>query len=251
MALTRRNPAAGFEAPKTEAAATPAADTAQVETAAAPAASPAPTPAAAPAPAALVVQVPKSVVVQNMQAGHQFMDGMKDALRVDWDTLNRLKASQGRIAFGDVNLGEWIEFSLLSWQDNYLVSPGSDTDEAKALAKYSDDGKTIKDTGEDINAYMQRLKDMGYTDCRLGKRCVLAFELIDCDKDAAVDEGMLFQCDLAPTSRAAFERYRIQSALDIGKSRATGDDVIRIRATATIKKNGKNEYTQLDFTRAK
>ena len=34
-------------------------------------------------------------------------------------------------------------------------------------------------------------------------------------------------------------------------SRATGDDVIRIRATATIKKNGKNEYTQLAFTRAK
>ena len=254
MALTRRNPAASFEAPKTDAAvaATPAADTAQ---AAAPVAAPAPAaataPAATPPAAPLVIQVPKSLVVQNMQAGHGFMDSLKDALRVDWDTLNRLKASQGRIAFGDVNLGEWIEFSLLSWQDNWLVSPGKDTDEAKSLAKYSDDGKTIKDTGEDINVYLQRLKDMDYPNCRLGKRCVLAFELIDCDKDAAVDEGMLFQSDLAPTSRAAFERYRIQSALDIGKSRATGDEVIRIRATATIKKNGKNEYTQLDFVRAK
>ena len=249
MALTRRAPAAAFEAPKTETAAPAPATEAPAAAPAAPAPAPAATPA--PAPAALVVQVPKSLVVQNMQAGHGFMDSLKDALRVDWDTLNRLKTSQGRIAWEDANLGEWIEFSLLSWQDNYLVSPGSDTDEAKALAKYSDDGKTIKETGEDISVYMQRLKDMGYADCRLGKRCVLAFELLDCDKDASVEEGMLFQMDLAPTSRAAFDRYRIQAALDIGKSRATGDEVIRIRATAEIKKNGKNEYTQLAFTRAK
>lgn len=253
MALKpRTNPAANFEQPKTEAA--PPAET-KTETKVEPAAaSPAATTAvAAPAPAPLVVQVPRSTAVASMQAGHQFMDSLKDALRVDWDTLNRLKANQGRVTWDKVNLGEWFEFSLMSWQDNWLVSPGSDSDEAKQFAKYSDDGKTIKDTGEDIQVYLQRLKDLGYEDARLGKRCVLAMELIDCDKDVdTVDEGMLFQIDLAPTSRASFERYRVQSALDIGRGRATGDDVVRIRATAVVKTGGGNkEYTQLEFSRAK
>lgn len=252
MALKpRTNPAANFEQPKTETA--PPAET-KVETAAPAAPAPAATTAvAAPAPAPLVVQVPRSTAVASMQAGHQFMDSLKDALRVDWDTLNRLKANQGRITWDKVNLGEWFEFSLMSWQDNWLVSPGSDSDEAKQFAKYSDDGKTIKETGEDIQVYLQRLKDLGYEDARLGKRCVLAMELIDCDKDVdTVDEGMLFQIDLAPTSRASFERYRVQSALDIGRGRATGDDVVRIRATAVVKTGGGNkEYTQLEFSRAK
>lgn len=252
MALKpRTNPAANFEQPKTETA--PPAET-KVETAAPAAPAPAATTAvAAPAPAPLVVQVPRSTAVASMQAGHQFMDSLKDALRVDWDTLNRLKANQGRITWDKVNLGEWFEFSLMSWQDNWLVSPGSDSDEAKQFAKYSDDGKTIKETGEDIQVYLNRLKDIGYPDARLGKRCVLAMELIDCDKDVdTVDEGMLFQIDLAPTSRASFERYRVQSALDIGRGRASGDDVVRIRATAVVKTGGGNkEYTQLEFSRAK
>lgn len=252
MALKpRTNPAANFEQPKTETA--PPAET-KVETAAPAAPAPAATTAvAAPAPAPLVVQVPRSTAVASMQAGHQFMDSLKDALRVDWDTLNRLKANQGRITWDKANLGEWFEFSLMSWQDNWLVSPGSDSDEAKQFAKYSDDGKTIKETGEDIQVYLQRLKDLGYEDARLGKRCVLAMELIDCDRDVdTIDEGMLFQIDLAPTSRASFERYRVQSALDIGRGRATGDDVVRIRATAVVKTGGGNkEYTQLEFSRAK
>lgn len=272
MALTRRNPAASFEkapdtdptapaaAPAQPAAAAPAQPAAQPQAAAAtqPAAS-APAPAAAPAPATpaqtgLVAQVPRSTAVANLQAGHAFLDSLKDALRVEWDTLTRIKASQGRLAADKINFGEWIEFELMSWQDNYLVSPGGDTDEAKALAKYSDDGKTIKDTGEDINVYLKRLKDLGYPDARLGKRCILAASLIDCDKDAQVDDGMLFQIDLSPTSRAEYERYRIQCALDLGKGRTTGDEVIRIRATAEVKQqSGKsqNEYTLLKFSRAK
>ena len=261
MALTRRNPAAAFEQPKTEPAAAaatpePQAQAAAAAAAATPAATPTPTPAAAPAApsqaTALVAQVPKSMAVANLQAGHAFMDSLKDALRVEWDTLTRMKANQGRIAADKLNFGEWVELQLMSWQDNWLVSPGSDADEAKAFAKYSDDGKTIKDTGEDINAYLKRLQDLGYKDARIGKRCVLAFELMDCEKDAEVEVGTLFQTDLAPTSRASFERYRIQAALDIGKGRATGDDVICMRATATVKTGGGNkEYTMLEFSRAK
>lgn len=264
MALTRRNPAASFEKPADPTTPAPAAAaTAAPETqaaASAPAAAapaPAPTPAAAPAApsqaTALVAQVPRSLAVANLQAGHQFMDSLKDALRVEWDTLTRMKANQGRISADKINFGEWVELQLLSWQDNWLVSPGSDADEAKAFAKYSDDGKVIKDTGEDINVYLKRLQDLGYKDARVGKRCVLAFELLDCEKDAEVDVGTLFQTDLAPTSRASFERYRIQAALDIGKGRATGDDVICIRATATVKTGGggSKEYTMLEFSRVK
>lgn len=264
MALTKRNPNATFEKPAetTQAAQAETASTPQTAEAAAPspAPAPAPSPAPAPAPAAAAPSPVRAIApvqsnaVSLMNEGHKFMDSLKDALRVDWDTLTRVKASQGRMAAGNDNFGEWLEFELLSYQDNWLISPGGDSDEAKELARYSDDGVTLKDTGESCQDYIKRLKEMDYKDARMAQRVILVASLLDCDKNVTVDEGMLFQIDLPPTSRAKFTQYRAQAAFDLAKGKITADDVIRIRATANVEQQrgqSKNEYTVLSFSRAK
>lgn len=274
MALVKRNPAAGFEQPKTEAAPAatnaPAAQPAAAAPAPAPAAqpaTPAPAPAAqpapvtnhqvatAPAPAAAPLVLAPNTQVAAITNARAAMDSLKDALRVDWDTLVRLKANQGRLASADGKLvfGEFVIFELLSYQDNWLISPGKDTDEARDLARYSDDGIHVKDTGETCTAYIERLKGLDYPDARMSKRVILVASLVDCEKDVTIDDGMLFQIDLPPTSRAAFERYKNQAAFDLAKGKIQPSDVVRIKATATIqqqKGNPKNEYTELSFSRA-
>jgi hypothetical protein len=262
MALIKRKPEATFEVPPASPATSEAAQTPWVE----PTPAPAPAPAAAPAPAPAAALVPvkpagglalASTGMASMIAqAHAAFDSLKDALRVNWDTLTSLKAAQGRLATrdGKVVFGEWIEFELLSYQDNWLISPGGDTDEAKELARYSDDGKTVKDTGEDVSVYIERLKSLGYKDARMSQRLVLVASLTDCDKTVTIDDGMLFQIDLPPTSRAAFERYKNQAAFDAAKGKAGLDGALVVRATATVQQqrgNAKNEYTVLNFARAK
>jgi hypothetical protein len=217
----------------------------------------------APATTALAVNKPagglalaSSGMASMITQAHNAFDSLKDALRVNWDTLTSLKAAQGRLASRDGKLvfGEWIEFELLSYQDNWLVSPGGDTDEAKELARYSDDGKTLKDTGEDVSVYIDRLKSMGYKDARLSQRLVLVASLTDCDKNVTIDDGMLFQIDMPPSSRSSFERYKNQAAFDAAKGKTNLDGALFIRATTAVlqqRGNAKNEYTVLNFSRAK
>jgi hypothetical protein len=205
----------------------------------------------APKAPALVIQTPRAVAL--MQQGHAVLDGLRDAMRVDWNTLTRLKMNQGRISMEpNINFGDWVDFELLSYQQNYLISPGSDTPEAKDFAKYSDDGKTVKDTGEDCQAYIKRLQDLGYTKARMGKRVILVASLLDCDKDAEITDGMLFQIDLPPTSREAFERYTNQTAFDLAKGRTSADLVVYLRMKVNIEKqkNSTNEYTVATFVQA-
>lgn len=270
MALIKRNPNANFEQPTA-----PAQAPAPEPTTAAPAATespfkddapaPAPAPASAPAPAAAVVvaapkagalALPSSGLAAQIAQAAQAFDSLKDALRVNWDTLTQLKTAQGRIATrdGKTVFGEWVEFELVSYQDNWLISPGGDTDEAKELARYSDDGKTVKDTGELCTEYINRLKGLGYKDAKMSQRLVLVASLTNCDKTVTIDEGMLFQIDLAPTSMAAFNRYKNQVAFDAAKGRVSLASATQIRATAEVAQQrggSKNEYTVLKFTTAK
>lgn len=258
MALTKR-PAAQFEAaPATVAEPVVAAPAAVAAPVAAPVQAPAPAPAPAliPNPAGLAVVIKPSTAAVAIAEGMRATEAFKDALRVEWNDCPRMKTGQGRITalIGGVKteFGKWVDFELQSYQDNWLISPGGDTDEAKSLAKYSDDGKTVKETGQSIPEYIKELNVMGYKEARLAQRMVALVSLLDCEGNASVPEGQLFQIDMAPTTRSAFEQFRKQSAFDISKGRLTADNwASNVRATASIQtQTGKtNEYTVLGFTR--
>jgi len=270
MAL-RRNPAAAFEgAPAvTAAAAAPAAPPAAAPVAppaaapvappatapvappaAAPVAPPAAAPVAPPAAHLPAVQATGALVAPGASGNKRIVEAMKNALTVDWNTLFRVKANQGRFSGENgIEFGGWIAAELLSWQDSWLISPGGDTDEAKELARYSDDGITVKDSGEACATYVQRLVSLGYKDAGVKKRCVVVMALQDCEKEVALDEGHLFQIDLPPTSKAKFDQYTIQTVFDIDKGRYTDEQAKRMRLEAVPTKAGKNEWTVVHFKR--
>lgn len=189
--------------------------------------------------------------------GMKATESYKDAMRVDWDTFPMMKTGQGRITSmvggTKVAFGQWVNFDLLSYQDNWLVSPGGDTDEAKKLAKYSDDGKFLKDSGQSVLEYIDELKAMGYKEARLAQRLIALISLSDCEGTADIPDGQLFQIDMAPTSRSAFEQYRKQSAWDMAQGKLDGDTWAKgVRATATVRTQAGStkEYTVLTFGRA-
>jgi hypothetical protein len=209
---------------------------------------------------ALVANKPLALVRRNpiinaIGEGRAVFDGLKDALRVQWDTLDALKVVQGRISTKDdkIVLGEWMEFEALSTQENWLLSPGSDTDEARTLARYSDDGVMLKDGSQTCAEYLTHLKEMGYKDAKRVERLVLVISLTNCDKNIEIEDGKLFQVDMPPTSRQAFDRYKNQTAFDIAKKRFPIEEVFFMRATCSVEtQRGSNkQYTMLNFSRSK
>ena len=120
--------------------------------------------AAAPAAAPSVHTASKTTAVATrptgslapMGLGRQVspLEPMKNALgTLEWNALLRIQATNGNFVNQDDSnrpIGPEMEIQLLSYQDNWLISPGGQKDApgSKEVVRYSDDGKfTTK--GED------------------------------------------------------------------------------------------------------
>jgi hypothetical protein len=281
MAL-RKNPAASFETPAPQTAApdspppfdpTPAPVAAPVAPPVAPPPPPPPPPpvapppppapvappVAAPAPApATAVAVAAARTQGALQVGApkgdpKVLDKLKDYLTVDWNTLYRIKAGQGNFTGEDgAKFGTHITAVLQSWQDSWQISPGSDTEEAKTLARYSDDGVHVKGTGEQCTVYLERIKAMGYKDAAMKKRCVIVCALLDCEKDVpTIDQGHLFQLDLAPTSKGKFDQFRVQAHFDISRGALADSEATLMYLEAVPTSARGKDWTVVHFKRPK
>ena len=210
-----------------------------------------PAPAATPTPVTAVATThPAGAVVVASTAINPFAE-MKNAYTVDYNTLAQLLASNGNFMTKEDNilLGDTVVLQLMSFQDNWVVSPGADTDEARKLVRYSNDGINTKD-GEDIAQYISDLKAAGYNKAYLSKRVILVGALLDAGKAPQLNETLM-QIDLAPTSKSLYERHVIQSAFDVGRGKKTAEQVSKIRMTAKVTKNSASQiYTQVAFSYA-
>lgn len=176
---------------------------------------------------------------------------LKDAYKVDYNTLDALMASNGNFLMKEdaQELGNTITLQLMSYQQSFVVSPAVDTDAAKKLVKYSDDGVYTKD-GLNINDYLQELKGAGYSNAYKSERVVLVGALIDPGKLPAMRDRLV-QLDLAPTSKTLYDRYTIQAAFDIGRGKTTLEESRNLRLTAKVTKNANNKiYTLVQFAQA-
>lgn len=191
-------------------------------------ATPAPAPtttAVAPAPTTAVAKVagrPVDVIANTF----------KNVLRVDWNTLRRLQANNGNfldLEDGKKALGTEMTIELLSYQDNWQISPGTDDPNDVQYVRYSDDGITTNQ-GENVAEYVDAMKKAGYSDCKLGARCTLAFIV-----HGGTLDGIMCQMDLAPTSKTQFDRHRMQVALDHGNNRRDEVDArfMKVKAKPT------------------
>lgn len=236
-------PVAGPAAAKP--AATPTPTTAPVEAAAE---TPVPqTPEAAPAPASTSTAVAAPTRTAVAVAGRPkdvVTDTYKDAFTVDWNTLSRIQATNGNFVDVEANkavIGPEIMFEMMSFQQNWQISPGTDDDDDIKHVRYSNDGKFTTE-GEDINEYLQALKVAGYEDAKSSERVILAGTILGGSHD-----GKLVQMNLAPTSKAAFDRFKMQASIDISKGKRSAADLAVLKLKAVPQSKGKNTWTVVHF----
>lgn len=215
---------------------------------------PADAPADAPASASKAVAITSGNAVAKPTAMINPLEPLKNAFFCEFDTLRGLKVSNGNVVDNQTgkSLGDVVGMELLSYQDQWVVSPGVDGDEGKEHVRYSDDGITTS-KGENCQEYLQHLKSSGFDEAKMSKRTVIAGSLFDIGvkgrKDLKDMQDELVQMSLAPTSKAGFDRYMMGQAFKIGKGLITPDGATRIRITCeAVTKNGK-DWTMALFSR--
>lgn len=238
-------------APETKAATTakfeeePSGDTAVVEE------TTTATATAAPASTSTAVAAPRAnteVVAAPTLKMMDVIGSVKEQYKVDWNTLDRVQANNG--AFLDLgkakaSMGDTIQMRLLSWQDTWQVSPGSDDKEAAEHVRYSDDGKVTKQ-GEDVEAYLDELRKI-YPKAKCDHRCTLVGVLEGSAKDSRL-VGELFQIDLSQTSRQEFDKYKISTAYKIGKGLLTADAALLLTMQAEVASAKGRDWTLVKFS---
>ncbi len=184
-------------------------------------------------------------VAGNMHA----IDELKNALRVDYNTLSQVIVTNGNFVERETKtiLGDSIQFELLSWQDSWVVSPNDDK-APKDVVRFSDDGVNCGD-GTPVSEYIAELKSMGYLKAALRQRVVLVGAVIAAAKSEKFN-GELMQIDLSPASRTQWLRYQANAAYAIRTGRQTADQVKIVKAIAELAQNGDNTYTLAKFSAA-
>lgn len=179
---------------------------------------------------------------------------LKGAFTVEWDTLRSLKVTNGNVLDNQSGktLGDVVGLELLSFQDQWVISPGVDGDEAKEHVRYSNDGETTTN-GEDCNEYLEQLKKADFPDAKMSKRTVICGSLFDIGdkgrKDCKDIQDCLVQLSLAPTSKASFDRYMMDQAFKIGKALISPEGAERLKLECTVVTKGKNSWTVVNFSR--
>lgn len=165
---------------------------------------------------------------------------------VDFGVLPRLTGSNGNVLDSDKKpMGTWIKLKLISWDKQFVVSPGDDSDEAKALVRYSRDGVTIDETGEDVKQYLDKLRTTdGYDDASVKEYCEL-IGILEAAEKANDAVGQMVQVSLSPQSRKGFEAYRLQRSVLVKMGRATQEGSEDLKITTELKTFGANTFTLL------
>lgn len=198
---------------------------------------------------ALAVPTANAVAVRRESVNP--FESIKGAYHVDFNTLTNLQVTNGNFMDkeGSRPLGDSIVLALMSFQDNYVISPGVDGEQAKKLVKYSDDGIVTKD-GLNAADYLHELKTIGgYSKARMDKRVVLVGALVNAGKLPEMTDTLV-QIDLPPSSKALFDRYQIQTAYDVRMNKYTAEEAMMLTMTTKIVKNGASQiYTLVNFQR--
>lgn len=167
---------------------------------------------------------------------------------MEFGTLPRLVGTNGNVQDRGEGklLGESVVIELVSWNEEFVVSPGSDKEEAKALVRYSLDGKTIDATGESVASYLEKLRTVeGYSDASI-KRYVQLIGIVESTAKASELVGQMVQVSLSPQSAKLFDGYRMQESVKLRLRPELKEQIDnRLKVTAEVKQQGSNTFTLL------
>lgn len=258
MALKKTNatpaaaPAAEYENPDAEAATTAEAETkptAAERVAAAQAQHAAEQAAAAPSTSTAVTTKAAGAVVRHQPMADPLKD-LEGAFPVTFDSVRNLIITNGNVMDRQSNnaLGSEIVLELMSFQKQFVCSPGVDGDEGKEYVKYSDDGITTND-GMNCQEYIKHLQQTDFPEAKMSERLVIVGGLSNPGSMPELKDTIV-QISLPPTSRGAFTQYRIDTAYKVKKGLATPDGSELVRIKCKLQTKGKMTWTVAEFSRA-
>lgn len=175
---------------------------------------------------------------------------------LEFGVLPRLVGEVGGIANASddkTEIARELDIHLVSWNDTFTLSPGTDDEKDRELAKYSDDGETINADDPDPEwagrscaeyiAYLQDEKDKKNAALKHYMTLIGIVEGADTDDCDLMDQMVAVQ--MSPQSRKTFEAFCVQQGVMLARGKATAEGLEHIRITAEKKKNGTNSFTLL------
>lgn len=197
-------------------------------------------------PASAQAPVPLSGHALALAGARGVFAAYNNALPVDFNTLDQLIATNGNFVDRETKtvLGDKVTFTLLSYQDSFVVSPEDDAAPKEAV-RFSNDGVTCSD-GTDVKEHLVFLKENGYPGARLKARVVVVGALKSASKTDKFN-GKLVQFDLSPASRTLWLRFAANTTYGLSAGRITREQMENVSAEALLKSRGNDTYTVAEF----
>lgn len=193
-----------------------------------------------------VAAKPTNTTVTIAKPDFSAMTVFKNALPVEYNTLDQIIASNGNFMTRTDKkpLGDTVVFELLSYQDAFVVSP-EDDDAPDDVVRYSSDGIVCTD-GTLVAAHLDFLRNGGYPKARLKPRVVVV-AAIESFLKSEEHNGTVMQFDLSPASKVQWDRFLLNTGYGIKVGRVDPAKANRVKAEAVATSAGSNVYTLVKF----
>ena len=167
---------------------------------------------------------------------------------VEFGTLPRIKASNGEFLDDENNsLGKEFEFTLISFNDNWAITPNVNDVSANKFCRFSYDGNELNDgSGTTVEEWMDELRGEGFENPSK-KKYIEVVCILDDAEDDNENIGEMVQLSLSPQSVKKFDAYKLQCMVKMAKGMITAEDASKITAKARNKTFGTNTFTVFTF----
>lgn len=159
----------------------------------------------------------------------------------------RIKGEQGSLFLGESDLGDAIQFELVSFNHRWAIGTGENDKEAKDYFKVSYDNETISGTGMLVSDYVDSLKAQGFAKAKKSPYMDLWGFVTWSAKlgHIAPEERQLACLQCSQTSMGAFTAFSTTRGLMESKGMVKPIDVIEVHAEKRT--SGANRYTNFSF----
>jgi len=160
----------------------------------------------------------------------------------------RIKAEQGSLFKGDVDLGAKARVEIISFNHRWVIGCGEDNAESKDYFRVSYD-KAHTTMGDNVDDYIASLKAQGFAKAGINPYMDIFGFLTWSEKAGEVpDEKKELVCiQASKTSMGKFTAYCTTQGLMISRGIAQQSDMVEIHADKQT--SGSNKYTNISFHR--
>lgn len=163
----------------------------------------------------------------------------------------RIKGELGSLFQNDVDLGDSLQFEVVSISPRWVVGSGENDKEAKDFFRVSFDNKTISGKGGSIDDYLESLKAQGFEKAKKSNYLDIFGFVVSSQKkgDVPADQRELSCLQCSPTSMGAFTAFATTRGLLESKGVAKPIEVIEVHAEKRT--SGDNKFTNFSFSAPK